>query len=333
MTMHELSRRNVLLGAGGAVATAAVGIPPSVEAKAPLAVTQTPYFYRFPIGTFQVTVVSDGPLGLGEPTGAFKGQPKDELTQLLAANFLPPDSVVLEQNVVVLNTGSKLVLFDSGMGLNKMFGATTGRLMRSLSEAKISPRAIDAIVISHGHIDHIGGIADARGKPLFANAQVYMSKADFDFWTDEAKLKDDAVKAFVAHARLNLLPYRNRMVFVEDGKEVVPGVQAIATPGHTVGHMAYMVASGGQSMCLIGDVGHHQVLSIERPRLEFAYDSDPKAAVVSRIKLLDMLAAQRIPMIAYHFPWPGFGHVSKQGDGFRYHPAPMQIVRVPPKKA
>lgn len=334
MTETLISRRTALLGAAGVASSAALGMRvPAAEARAPLTATQVPYFYRFPVGEFQATVVSDGPLGLGAPAGAFKGQPKEELETLLGTNFLPADNVVLEQNVVVLNTGSKLVMFDSGMGLNKMFGVTTGRLMRSLSEARIAPRNIDAIVVTHGHIDHIGGLADARGKPLFPNAQVHIAKADFDFWTDEANLKNDQLKAFVAHARANLLPYKNRMAFIADGKEVVPGVQAIATPGHTTGHTAFMITSGKQSLCLIGDVGHHQVLSIERPRLEFAYDMDPKQAVASRVKLLDMLAKDRIPMMAYHFPWPGVGHISKQGEGFRYHAQPMQIVRVPPKKA
>ena len=334
MTSLDLSRRAIIVGASATAGAAALGLSASsADAKAPLATTQTPYFYRFPIGDFQATVVSDGPLGLGAPDGAFKGQPKEELEKLLGSSYLPTDTVVLEQNVVVLNTGSKLVMFDSGMGLNKMFGATTGRLMRSLSEARINPRNIDAIVITHGHIDHIGGLADARGKPLFPTAQVYISKADFDFWTDEANLKNDQLKPFVAHARANLLPYRNRMTFIADGKEVVPGVQALATPGHTMGHMAFMITSGKQSLCLIGDVGHYQVLSIERPRLEFAYDMDAKAAVASRVKLLDMLSKDRIAMMAYHFPWPGYGYISKQGDGFRYHAAPMQIVRMPPKKA
>ena len=139
------------------------------------------------VGKFQATVVSDGPLPLGEPSATMKGQTKEELAKALADNFLPTDKIVLEQNALILNTGSKLVLFDTGMGTAKPFGPTTGRLLKSLEEAKISPSAIDDVICSHGHIDHIGGLADAKGKRYFPNATVWITKADYDFWTDESQ--------------------------------------------------------------------------------------------------------------------------------------------------
>lgn len=303
---------------------AAFGFP--AHAAAPMKNTQAPYFYRFTHGKMEMTVASDGPLALGEPSGAFLGISKDDVGKLLIDNFLPADNVVLEQNALIVNTGSKLILFDSGMGTSKMFGKTTGRLLRSMREAGVRPSAIDAVVITHGHIDHIGGLADARGKRIFPNAQVYISQADFDFWTDEKKLAGD-LKPFVKHARDNLLPYRDRIVFVKDGQEFLPGFQAMATPGHTVGHMIFMITSEGKTLCNIGDLTHHPILLTERPRLQFAYDTDPKQAVESRVKGLDMLASQRIPLASFHFPWPGIGYLSKHGDGFRYHPAPMQMHR------
>mgnify|MGYP003527876229 CR=1 FL=1 len=147
--------------------------------------------------------------------------------------------------------------------------------------------------------------------------------------TDEARLqmKDPAyMKTFVGGARKNLLPLRDRIVFVKDGQEFLPGIQAIATPGHTVGHMVYMITSDGKSLCNIGDLAIHQILLVEKPRIEYAYDTDPRQSADTRVRILDMLAAQRIPLVAYHFPWPGIGHIGKQGDGFRYYPAPMQMV-------
>ena len=325
----QINRRLALIGGAAFAGAGALGVP-SGEARAPQLATQVSPFYRFPIGKLQVTMVSDGPVPLGEASGAFLGAPKEELNKLLADNYLPSANVVLEQNSPVVNTGSHLVLFDTGMGTQKMFGPQTGRLVTSLFEAGINPSQIDAVVVSHGHIDHIGGLVGTRNQRIFPNARVYISQADFDFWTDDKDPKKN--KDFVAHARKNLLPYRDRIQFIKDGESFLPGITAIATPGHTVGHMIFMIESDGKKVCFIGDLAHHQVLLIERPRLEFAYDTDPKQSAATRVKMLDMLAAQKVPMLAYHFPWPGYGYVSKAGDGFRYHAVPMEIVRVPPKK-
>jgi len=323
MSEISLSRRQALLGAASAAALAGLPLQPAA-ARAPMSRTQAPYYYRFSHGSMQATVVSDGPLPLGEPSATFLGISKEDVGKMLTDNFLSPSNVVLEQNALVLNTGDKLVLFDSGMGTNAMFGKSTGRLVASLRQAGINPAQIDAVVVTHGHIDHIGGLVGARGR-LFPNAQIYITQSDFDFWTDEAKLGGD-LKAFIEHARKNLMPYRDRIVFIKDGQEVLPGIQAMAAPGHTVGHTIFMITSGGKSFCNVGDLTHHQVLLVERPRTEFAYDTDPKQAASTRVKVLDMLAAQKIPLLAYHFPWPGIGHVAKQGDGFRYFATPMQML-------
>lgn len=332
MSGIDTTRRGLLMGAGALAGAGLTGLGAGpAAARAPLLKTQAPYFYRFGVGSMQVTMVSDGPLPLGEPSGAFLGATKEEIARLLTDNFLSPTNVVLEQNSPVVNTGRNLVLFDTGMGTSRMFGPTTGRLMLSLREAGINPAQIDSLVISHGHIDHIGGMVDARGRRLFPNATVYISQADFDFWTDDKDPKKN--KDFVAHARRNLLPYRARIKFIKDGEEFLPGITAMAAPGHTIGHMIFMLNSQGQSLCFIGDLTHHQVLLVERPRLEFAYDTDPKQSAQTRVRMLDMLATKKIPLMAYHFPWPGYGYVAKNGDGFRYHAAPMELVRIPPKKA
>jgi glyoxylase-like metal-dependent hydrolase (beta-lactamase superfamily II) len=336
MTDFNLSRRNALLGGAAALGAGSFGgLIGSGEAlgKAPLAKTQAPQFYRFPVGEFQVTVVSDGPLPLGEPSSSMKNITKDEIAKALTDNFLPTDSVVLEQNLIVLNTGSRLALFDSGMGTSKMFGNTTGKLLSGLAQVGIKPAQIDDVICSHAHIDHTGGLADAKGKKFFPNATIHINKLDYDFWTDEKNISPLASKEFIAHAKQNLLPYKGRIKFIEDGKDVIPGVQAMAVPGHTVGHTIFIIKSGAKSLVYTADVTHHQILLTEKPRTEFAYDTDPKAAVVSRLKTFDMIASQKLPMLAYHFPWPGYGHLAKQGDGFRYYPEPMEFVKIPPKKA
>jgi glyoxylase-like metal-dependent hydrolase (beta-lactamase superfamily II) len=196
------------------------------------------------------------------------------------------------------------------------------RLQKSITEAGLKPEDVDAIVCSHAHVDHIGGIVDEGGKPLFPNAQVYISQADLEFWTDEKKL-DGPLKDFIAHARKNLMPVRDRILFFKDGQEFLPGVTAIAAPGHTFGHHMFIIQSEGKSFAFLGDLTHHQVLLLERPRMEFAYDSDPKMAAATRVKMLDMLAANKTAVMSYHFAWPGYGHVVKAGDGFRYIAEPM----------
>ena len=326
LNQPKLSRRALL---GGAAAVGAAGLltgalPHAALAKAPMANTQAPYWYRFKLGGLEVTIVSDGTLPLGEPSGSFLGVTKDQVGKMLTDNFLPTDNVVLEQNIPIVNTGDKLVMFDSGMGVSRMFGPTTGRLLKSLGEAGIDPANIDVFVASHAHIDHVGGLVGDGGKKLFPNATIYLSQLDFDFWTDESNQK--ANKDFVAHARLNLMPYRDQIKFFKDGEEFLPGIQAMHAPGHTVGHTVFMLTSQGKSMGYIGDLTHHQVILMERPLTQFAYDTDPAQSAQTRVKYLDMFATQKVPVLAYHFPWPGIGHVAKAGDGFRFFAEPMKML-------
>ena len=318
----DVSRRSLLTLGAGLGATAMLG--GNALAKAPKLGTQSPYFYRFALGNAEVSVVSDGPLPLGPPKGTFIGVPDEEVRKMLSDNFLSPDNVVLEQNSPIVNFGDKLVLFDTGMGTSKAFGPTTGRLQKSIAEAGIKPGDIDAIVCSHAHIDHIGGIVGEDDKPLFPNAQVYIAQSDFDFWTDEGKL-GGPLKDFVLHARKNLLPVRDRMVFFKDGQEFLPGIQALAAPGHTVGHTIFTVTSNGKSFAFLGDLTHHPILLLQKPRMQFSYDTDPKQAADSRVRLLDMIATNKIPVMSYHFAWPGFGYIAKTGDGFHYYPEAMNM--------
>ena len=333
MKNFSLSRRDALMAGAAALGAGTFGGIDAALARAPMVKTQAPQFYRFPIGEFQATVVTDGPLPLGEPSSSMKGMTKDEIGKALTDNFLPTGGITLEQNLIVLNTGKRLALFDTGMGTSKLFGPTTGKLLASLKAAGIQPGQIDDVICSHAHIDHIGGLADAKGRRFFPNATVHISKTDHDFWTDEKNIGPGASKEFVAHARQNLMPYKNRIKFIEDGKDVISGVQAMSVPGHTMGHTIFIIKSGAKSLVYTADITHHQILLTEKPRTEFAYDTDPKLAVQSRLKTFDMIASQKLPMLAYHFPWPGYGHLAKQGDGFRYYPEPMEFVPIPPKKA
>jgi glyoxylase-like metal-dependent hydrolase (beta-lactamase superfamily II) len=319
----DVSRRSLLALGAGLTTSALLG--DVTQAKAPKLGPAPQYFYRFNVGGAEVTVISDGALDLGNPKGTFTGVSDDEMSKMLTDNFLSPTDVVLEQNSPVVNIGDKLVLFDTGMGTSKMFGATTGRQQKSLKEAGIKPEDIDAVVFSHGHIDHIGGVVGDDGKNLFPNAQFYIAESDFNYWTDYDKA-GPKLKDFVDHAKKNLSPVRDRLVFYKDDQEFLPGIHALAAPGHTVGHTIFVISSEGKSIAYTADLTHHPILLMEKPRMQFSFDTDPAQAANSRVKMLDMLAANKIPVLAYHYPWPGIGHVAKTGDGFHYIPEPMNMT-------
>ena len=325
---RHLSRRQVLAGASASAALSMLSVP--ARAKAPLQGTPAPGFYRFRIGAFEATVVSDGPLDMGEPKdGVFHGLSKDQMIRGLTDNFLPVDNVRMEQNALVINTGDRLVLLDTGCGSSRMFGQSAGRLLGNLKAAGIDPKDIDAVVLTHAHPDHCWGLAADDGVPHFINAQIYVAQADLEFWTDESKIGGpaaDMMKAMIGGTRKQLLPLRDRVQFVKDGQEVIPGIQAMAAPGHTVGHTVYIITSEGKTLVNAGDSAHHHVLVTENPRLKFVFDTDGDQAVASRLRVFDMLTKDRVPFVTYHFPWPGLGHLAKAGDGYRYVPASLQTV-------
>ncbi|MBR0683114.1 MBL fold metallo-hydrolase [Roseomonas eburnea] len=321
--------RRALLGAGAAAATLPLI---RAEAAAPFVGRGAPAWYRFRFGDYEATVVSDGSLPLGKPDDAFTGSRPGEIGALLRAHFLDPNAATLEQNALVLNTGRHLILFDTGMGdsmgeASRMFGPTTGRLLRNLRAAGIDPAQIDIVALTHAHCDHCWALVDAQGNRNFPNAQVAVSEADLRFWTDDANKRGPAFMVpFIDGAKKNLAAYRDRMIMVQDGREVVPGVTAISAPGHTVGHMIYAIASGPQVMINTGDLAHHQVLLLRHPLWEFAYDTDPKLSAQTRSRLLERFATDRPTILSYHFPWPGIGNLAKEGEGYAWMPTPMDVT-------
>lgn len=321
--MTSFSRRHFLATTAGLSAGAL--LPGIALARAPQIGATIPGWYRFAIGDIEATIISDGLLNLGSANDQFPAASPDAIAGILQDEFLPVSPMMLEQNCLVLNIGERVVLIDSGMGSDAMFGDQSGRLLRNLSAAGIEADQVDDIVLTHAHIDHCSGLVADGGTLNFPNAQLHMSQADFDYWTDEAKLSGQGSQpAFVKAARENLLPYRDRMSFVTDQKEVLPGITAISTPGHTVGHTSYLITSGDHSFLNVGDVVHHYALLFENPGWAFAYDTDPDQAAQTRIKLFDMAASEQLPLIGYHFPFPGLGHIRREGEGFEYVPIPIR---------
>lgn len=327
MIRKEVSRRDAfaLAGAGlsAAFATRVLGPEPAF-AKAPFTKVTPGGFYTFMHGDMQVSVVSDGNIPFGDGRKLMKAMSTEEMDKHLQANFLPVDNMVLEENITVVNTGSKIAVIDTGMGASKMFGESMGRLPANLKAAGIDPANVDAVILSHCHPDHAGGLVDAEGKSVFPNAQVYVDEADFNFWTDEKNLSNEGLKPFIELARTNLLPHKDKITFIKANTEVITGITALPTPGHTLGHTAFMLNSGNKALAVTADTGHHYVLMVETPKIEFVYDMDSKLAVQSRLKMWDMLATDRIPFIAFHFPWPGVGNLAKTGtDTYRFFQTPV----------
>lgn len=283
-------------------------------------------WYRFDIGDFEATVVSDGTLELGDATKLFPNAPDEEVRRLFASEFLQYNPMVLAENALVLNTGEHLVLFDTGMGTGTLFGSHSGRMLGNMAAAGIDPRDIDTVILTHAHADHIWGLLADDGTPNFPNASICLSREDFDFWTDESKLADpNARPEIIKGAIRNLIGCRDQLRFVVDGEGIVPGITAIATPGHTIGHMSQMIESAGIRMLNLGDLCHQYALVCPHPDWQFHVDYDPVLGVASRRRILELAASEQLFVLGYHLPFPGLGHMVHDGDGYRYVPAHMQF--------
>lgn len=250
--------------------------------------------------------------------------PRADLEGLLRANRMPVDRWIGPQNAVVANTGRHLVLIDTGMGdRSKALGPNNGHLLANMRLAGIDPAAIDVVAITHPHIDHCWALVDARDRLNFPNARVAINLADYEFWTQEALLNDASARDFVLYTRTNLLPVRDRLIAVRDGSEVVPGITAMATGGHTIGHHSFVIESDGQRLINLGDVLHHHVLLLRHPEWHNIFDSDRAAGAATRRRMLELLSREGTRAAVYHFPFPGLGRFARDTQGFVWLPAPL----------
>jgi glyoxylase-like metal-dependent hydrolase (beta-lactamase superfamily II) len=326
--MIDLTRRQVLGGAAAAATTALVPLATSsAHAAAPLSGKQAPSYYRSKLGDFEITVVSDGARPIPLPPAFVRNVSNEEVLKAAEAAYMPKGSIIAPFNPVVVNTGAKLILIDTGYGPG--LGPTVGLLPATLAAAGIDPKTIDIVLISHLHGDHILGLKTPDGALAFPNAEIKVQAVDWTYWmSDEnmSKAPEGFQKASFGFNRKIFSNLADKVTRFEWGKEVAPGITAVETAGHTPGHTSFMIASAGRQLFFQGDVTNVPDLFLRNPDWQVMFDSEPEKAVVTRRRVYDMASADKLLVAGYHFPFPGLGHIEKAGSGYQLIPAAWSPV-------
>ena len=315
-----------LIHTGFAAVAASVFFFTTAQAAAPIVKGQSPGYYRMMLGDFEITALSDGTAMLPVDKLLTRTTPA-KVNKALARSVLklPVETSV---NGFLINTGTKLVLIDTGAAT--LFGPTLGNLVANLKAAGYDPSQVDEVYITHMHADHVGGLM-AGDKLAFPNAVVRADKRDADFWLSQANLdkaaKED--KSFFQGAMASLNPYIAAGKFkpFDGDTELVPGIRAVATRGHTPGHSCYIVESEGEALEVLGDLVHVAAVQFPDPSVTIKFDTDSKAAAVQRKKVFADAAKTGRWVAAAHVAFPGIGHIQSQVRGYAWIPANYSVPR------
>ncbi len=320
--VKNISRRTLL--AGTVAATLAAG--DQAAAQTPSAGAATPGLYRYKIGNYELTALYDG-IWYRPITNKFiRNAPFAEVEHALDAAFMPHDKLATPFTTLIVNTGKKLVLIDTGTG--GQIAPSAGALRDNLAAAGIDPKAVDQIVISHFHPDHINGIKDKDNNLIFPNAEIMVPAPEWAYWMDDANLN-------AANGELKLTFRNQRRIFADiaqqvtqfqPGKDVAAGIETLAAAGHTPGHTVFAIHSGDQSLLVLSDTAQHPAVFARHPDWQAAFDIDGAAAVATRKRIFDRAAADRMLVTGYHFPFPACGHLIKTASGYEHVPVEWETT-------
>src|SRR5262245_24020086 len=320
--MIDLSRRSLLTGAA-AIGTASAfgsGSVTSARAAAPVAGKQNAGWYRYKVGDFEVTVVTDG-MNTNPLSDAYvSNAPKADVNAALETDFLAKDKVTHAYTPVVINTGSKLVAIDTGLGLGmfEQSKGAVGQYHSNLQAAGIDRNAVDVVIISHFHGDHINGLVGPENKPAFPNAETMVPEVESAFWADESNAVKlpEPIRPQMGNVKRVMGIVGGKVTKYQTGKEVVPGITAIA--GHTPGHTSHVVASGNSKVLVQADVtAGAATLFVRNPDWQPLFDADKPQAEETRKKLYDMAASEKMMVQGFHFLFPCVAYAEKSGSGYR----------------
>ncbi len=327
--MTELTRRSMLAGTAvaGAAAVTSIGPTSPVSAAAPAVGKQAAGYYRYKVGTYEITVVTDGATTSPLADNFVVNMKKDDVNGALAAAYMDKDKITIPYSPIVVNTGAKLIVMDTGTGeanLERSKGAG-GQFHGNLKAAGIDRNAVDLVVISHFHGDHINGLVTPDNKLAFANAEVMVPSAEWKFWMDDGEMSRAPAGRMAdqfKNARRVFDALGRKVTQYDAGKEVAPGITAVATPGHTPGHTSYVVASGSGKLYVQADVTNVPQLFVRNPGWHAFFDQDAKLAEETRRKVYDMLVAEKMLVQGFHYPFPAVAYIEKTPAGYREVPVP-----------
>jgi glyoxylase-like metal-dependent hydrolase (beta-lactamase superfamily II) len=331
--MNDLNRRDLLAGAAaiGAASVLPLGLQ-EASAAAPAATAQAPGFYRYKVGSIECTSINDGARSFPMPEKFVTNVSKDQALAAAEAAYMPKGMVTVPFNPQLINTGGKLVLLDAGNGIATFEPSkgAVGRTLQNLAAAGIDPKNIDIVIMSHLHPDHTNGIRAADGSMAFPNAEIMVPAKDWEFWMSEENASkaqsNEMMKNYFANVKKIYAGIESKVTRYDWDKEIAPGITSIAVPGHTPGHTAFAVASGGSKVLIQSDVTNIPELFLRNPDWHVAFDTDAELAQKTRHKFYDMASAEKATVIGFHFPFPAIGYVEKDGNGYRLVPVAFNPV-------